>query len=42
MNTIIARGSGLASRLRPLSPFLLAVVALAVAACNNGSGGSGY
>jgi hypothetical protein len=29
-------------RLRLLSPALLALIALVLAACNNGSGGSGY
>jgi hypothetical protein len=38
----IGRPSGLLDRLPSLGPLLLTAVALIVAACNNGSGGTGY
>jgi hypothetical protein len=43
MRNVIARWPAAAlDRLRVLYPILLVAVALIVAACNNGSGGSGY
>jgi hypothetical protein len=43
MKNVIARQSAaLLDRLRLAGPALLIAVALIVAACNNGSGGTGY
>jgi predicted small secreted protein len=43
MKNVIARRSAAGlGRLRLLGPVLVAAAALIVAACNNGSGGSGY
>jgi len=39
---ILRRTAALLGRLRLLGPALLAAAALLVAACKNGSGGSGY
>ena len=43
MKNLFARWSAAGlGRLRAFSPVLLTAVAMIVAACNNGSGGSGY
>jgi hypothetical protein len=43
MKNVIARLSGLGlDRFRWLGPVLVVAAALIVAACNNGSGGTGY
>jgi hypothetical protein len=39
---IVRRSARQVDRLRLLGPVLIAAVALIVAACNNGSGGTGY
>ena len=41
-NLIVRRAAVELRRLRFLGPVLLAAAALIVAACNNGSGGTGY
>jgi hypothetical protein len=41
-NMIVRRSTRLVDRLRTPGPVLVAVAALIVAACNNGSGGTGY
>jgi hypothetical protein len=41
-NVIVGRMRAELDRLHPLRPILAVAVALIVAACNNGSGGSGY
>jgi hypothetical protein len=42
MNLIVRRSARQLDRLRLLGPLLIAATALIVAACNNGSGGTGY
>ena len=41
-NEIVVRLRAQLDRLHHLGPMLIAAVALLVAACNNGSGGTGY
>jgi hypothetical protein len=41
-NMIVSRSARQVDRLRLLGPVLIAAAALIVAACNNGSGSSGY
>jgi hypothetical protein len=41
-NLIVRRSARQVDRLRLLGPALIAAAALIVAACNNGSGGTGY
>jgi hypothetical protein len=41
-NMIVRRSARLVDRLRLFGPLLIAAAALVVAACNPGSGGSGY
>jgi hypothetical protein len=41
-NVIVGRMRAELDRLHHLGPMLIVTVALVVAACNNGSGGSGY